>query len=151
MPLIKKASWRGITDNLELLPDSSDLIPEHITEFLFFVLPIAEHKNTREVVAVLRKIYSFPHLPSSYFYDNKSPMPNDLEVLVDTLQNLFSITEFNSYPSYREIKGSTSSYSTRIGTKSTLTIPIGPNASLPRLLKHGGHVTEKIQLQTSTK
>ncbi|CAG8857446.1 10141_t:CDS:1, partial [Gigaspora margarita] len=61
--------------NLEPLPDSSDLIPEHITEFLPFALPISNHKQTRAVVAALRKIFFFTQLPSSYFYNNKEPLP----------------------------------------------------------------------------
>src|SRR5260364_43358 len=59
--------------DLEPLPDSPDLIPEHITEFFPFALPISERKQTRAVVAALRKIFSFTQLPSSYFYDNKEP------------------------------------------------------------------------------
>ncbi|CAG8847239.1 35898_t:CDS:1, partial [Gigaspora margarita] len=47
--IVRKLLREALTDNLELLPDSPDLISEHITEFLSFVLPIAECKNTRAV------------------------------------------------------------------------------------------------------
>ncbi|CAG8801536.1 42511_t:CDS:1, partial [Gigaspora margarita] len=41
--------WKDLNYNLKLLSDSSDLIPKHITEFLPFLLPIAECKNTKAV------------------------------------------------------------------------------------------------------
>ncbi|CAG8754147.1 44705_t:CDS:2 [Gigaspora margarita] len=41
----------ALSNNLELLLNSLDLIPEHITEFLSFALPITDCKQTRAVVA----------------------------------------------------------------------------------------------------
>ncbi|CAG8611023.1 1027_t:CDS:2 [Gigaspora margarita] len=48
---MRKLLGKALTNNLEPLSDSSDLISEHIMEFLLFALPIAKHKNTRPVVA----------------------------------------------------------------------------------------------------
>ncbi|CAG8807107.1 37279_t:CDS:2, partial [Gigaspora margarita] len=48
---------KAISIDLELLPDSPDLIPEHITEFLLFTLPISDHKQTRAVTTTLYLIY----------------------------------------------------------------------------------------------
>ncbi|CAG8806980.1 6894_t:CDS:1 [Gigaspora margarita] len=93
---MRKLLGEAISDNLKPLLDSPDLILEHITEFLLFVLSITECKHTRAVVAALRKIYFFPQLLSLYFYDNKSPLPADPEDLVETIRNLFSITEYDS-------------------------------------------------------
>ncbi|CAG8818561.1 29859_t:CDS:2 [Gigaspora margarita] len=81
---MRKLLEEAMSNNLELLPNSPDLIPEHITEFLLFALPITEHKHTRAV------------LLSSYFYDNKSPLSADPEDLVKTIRNLFPITEYDT-------------------------------------------------------
>ncbi|CAG8850314.1 18385_t:CDS:1, partial [Gigaspora margarita] len=81
---MRKLLEKTLLDNLELLTDSLDLIPEHIIEFLLFVLPIAKYKHTRAVLAALKKIFSFSYLSSLYFYDNKSPLLYDLTDLIDT-------------------------------------------------------------------
>ncbi|CAG8783943.1 27186_t:CDS:2, partial [Gigaspora margarita] len=44
--MIRKLLREALTNNFKPLPDSPDLIPEHITEFLPFTLPIAEHSTT---------------------------------------------------------------------------------------------------------
>ncbi|CAG8829090.1 44946_t:CDS:2, partial [Gigaspora margarita] len=114
---MRKLLRKTLTDNLKLLPDSPDLIPEHIKEFLPFVLPIAKRKNTRAV----------------------SKTENILPLRPDPTTVLCLAS--------RETKRFTSSHSAKIVTKSTTTIPIGPNASSPRLLRYSGNATEEIQLQ----
>ncbi|CAG8774980.1 40368_t:CDS:2 [Gigaspora margarita] len=93
--------------NLELLPDSPDLILEHITEFFPFALPISDRKQTRTVVAALRKIFSFTQLSSSYFYDNKEPLPLDPSDLIDTFKGQFPITDYDSLSCLSELKANT--------------------------------------------
>lgn len=92
--------------DLEPLPDSPDLIPEDITEFLPFALPISDRKQTRAVVAALRKIFSFTQLPSSYFYDNKEPLPIDPDDLIDEFKGQFPITDYDTLSRLSEIRAS---------------------------------------------
>ncbi|CAG8827822.1 41128_t:CDS:2, partial [Gigaspora margarita] len=96
--------------DLKLLPDSPDLIPEHITEFLPFALPISDRKQTRAVVAALRKIFFFTQLPSSYFYANKEPLPLDPSDLIDTFKGQFPITNYNSLSHLSELRASLKKY-----------------------------------------
>ncbi|CAG8733269.1 35145_t:CDS:2, partial [Gigaspora margarita] len=111
--------------DLELLPDSPDRIPEHITEFLPFALPISDRKQTRAVVAALRKIFSFTQLPSLYFYDNKDPLPLD--------------------PS--DLKRPTSTHPTRTATELTPALPIGPNALPQDFSNMVGMLREKYEFR----
>ncbi|CAG8792047.1 22434_t:CDS:2 [Gigaspora margarita] len=67
--------------DLEPLPDSPDLIPEHITEFLSFALSISDYKQTRTVVAALRKIFSFTQLPSSTATEPTPALPTGPDAL----------------------------------------------------------------------
>ncbi|CAG8854215.1 39302_t:CDS:1, partial [Gigaspora margarita] len=96
--------------DLEPLPDSPNLISEHITAFLPFALPISDRKQTRAVVAALRKIFSFIQLPSSYFYDNKEPLPLDPEDLIDTFKGQFPITDYDSLSHLLELRASLKRY-----------------------------------------
>ncbi|CAG8834174.1 24252_t:CDS:1, partial [Gigaspora margarita] len=96
--------------DLELLPDSPDLIPEHITEFLPFALPISNYKQTRAVVAALRKIFFFMQLPSSYFYDNKEPLPLDPSDLINTFKGQFPITDYDPLSHLLELRTSLKKY-----------------------------------------
>ncbi|CAG8848979.1 39034_t:CDS:1, partial [Gigaspora margarita] len=96
--------------DLEPLPDSPDLIPEHISEFLPFALPISDRKQTRAVVTALRKIFSFTQLPNSYFYDNKDPIPLDPSDLIDTLKGQFPITDYDSLSRLSELRASLKKY-----------------------------------------
>ncbi|CAG8745042.1 10766_t:CDS:2, partial [Gigaspora margarita] len=145
---IRKLLEKALANNLELLPDSLDLIPEHITEFLPFALPIAEYKNTRAVVIMLRKIFFFSQLPSSYFYDNKLPLLLDPKDLTNTNFSFQPDPTAVLCLASRGTKRPTSSYPTRIATESTMTIPIGPNAFFLRLLKH---IPITIAPETTTK
>ncbi|CAG8844191.1 34750_t:CDS:2, partial [Gigaspora margarita] len=130
----------ALSNNLKLLPDSPNLIPEHITEFLPFALPITNRKQTRAVVAALRKIFSFIQLPSSYYYDNKELLPLDPGDLIDTLRNHFLITDYDSLSHLSEFrtrtKGPTSPYPARTATEPILALPTGPDALPPGLLRH---------------
>ncbi|CAG8844994.1 1255_t:CDS:1, partial [Gigaspora margarita] len=96
--------------NFKPLPDSPDLIPEHITEFLPFALPIYDRKQTRAVVAALKKIFSFTQLPSSYFYNNKDPLPLDPSDLIDILKGQFLITDYDSLSCLSELRASLKRY-----------------------------------------
>ncbi|CAG8630510.1 12840_t:CDS:2 [Gigaspora margarita] len=108
--------------DLKLLPDSLNLIPEHITEFLPFALPISEHKQTRAVnptsrpktttepilalptgpdalspdfsdmVGILREKYKFRRLPNDYILARPFT-PNDPTKIKTDLIYTYPITD----------------------------------------------------------
>ncbi|CAG8652606.1 45231_t:CDS:2, partial [Gigaspora margarita] len=79
----------AVSNNLEPLPDSPDLIPEHITEFLPFALPITNHYNTlshlSELRASLKEHYHFIRIPPLY---SDLLVPEKKDLLPLTLQKL---------------------------------------------------------------
>jgi hypothetical protein len=88
---MRKLLGEALSDNLEPLPDNPDLIPEHNTELLPFTLLLTERKYTRAVMASLRKIYSFPHLPAPTSQTTNRPFPMNQQTYIALSETFFQL------------------------------------------------------------
>jgi len=88
---IQQIISKCIINNLLPLPDDPKDIPSYINDALSFELPLTNCYDTRQVVRVLRKVFTFQTLSETYFKDDHLPLPEKIEDLHLEIRDLFSI------------------------------------------------------------
>ena len=67
-----------------------------------FQLPIDDYYNTRQIVSILRLIFSFQQLPDLYFLHTCIPLPPYPADLTPEITNYFPITDYDELRSLSE-------------------------------------------------
>ncbi|RIB17647.1 hypothetical protein C2G38_2037559 [Gigaspora rosea] len=82
----------AIQRTLRELPSKPEEIPEEITNIFPFELPIKNRGNLRAILAAMRKVYNFTHLPEEYFVPLET-LPGDPADLIGDLKKLFLLKD----------------------------------------------------------
>src|SRR6185312_4447351 len=83
---------KAIQSTLKDLPGTPEEIPGEIRNIFPFELPIKNRSNLRAVLAVMRKVYTFSHLPEEYFTPLEK-LPEDPSDLKEDLRKFFPVKD----------------------------------------------------------